>query len=56
MISPEANSIARMNYYEKITTVIFREYWIIEIYLKNKEIYKIMNSSVFFEYLMLRGL
>jgi len=45
-----------MNYYEKITTEIFREYWILDIYLNNKEMYKIRNSPVFFEYLMARGL
>ena len=56
MISPAANSIARMNYYEKITTEIFREHWILEIYLKNKVMYKIIKSSVFCEYLMVRGL
>jgi len=48
MISPAANSMARMNYYEIITTEIFREYWILEIYFKNKEMYKIINSPVFF--------
>jgi len=48
MISQAAISIAHMNYYEKITTEIFREYWILEIYLNNKEMYKIMNSTVFF--------
>jgi len=45
-----------MIYYEIITTEIFREYWILEIYLKNKEMYKIINTTVFFEYLMVRGL
>jgi len=45
-----------MNYYDKIKTKIFREYWILEIYLINKEMYKIMNSRIFFEYLMARGL
>jgi len=47
--------MVRMNYYEIITTEIFREYWILEIYFKNKEVYKIINSPVFFEYLMVRG-
>jgi len=56
MISPAGNSIARMNYYEIITAGIFREYWILEIYLKNKEIYKIIKNPVFFEYLMVSGL
>jgi len=45
-----------MNYYEKIKTEIFRGYWILEIYIINKEMYKIINSPVFFEYLMARGL
>ena len=56
MISPAANSIARMNYYEIITTEIFREYWILDIYLKSKEIYKIIKSPAFFEFLMVSGL
>jgi len=39
--------MARMNYYEIVTTEILREYWILEKYFKNKEIYKIINSPVF---------
>ena len=56
MISPAAKSIARMNYYEIITTEIFRVYWILEIYLENKEIFKIIKSPAFFEFLMVSGL
>jgi len=56
MISPAAKSIARMNYYEIITTEIFKEYWVLEIYLKNKEIYKIIKSPSLYEYLMVSGL
>ena len=40
--------MVRMNYYEIITTKIFREYWIQEIYFKYKEMYKKINTSVFF--------
>jgi len=56
MISPAGNSIARMNYYEIITTEIFRVHWILEIYLRDKEIYKIIKSAAFFEFLMVSGL
>jgi len=35
---------------------MFRECWIQEIYLKSTEMYKMINSPVFFEYLMVRGL
>jgi len=45
-----------MNYYEIIAREIFRENWILEIYLKNKEIYKIIKSRAFYEYLMVSGL
>jgi len=45
-----------MNYYEIITTEIFRVYWILEIYLENKEIFKIIKSPAFFEFLMVSGL
>jgi len=34
---------------------MFREFWILEIYLKSTEMYKIVNSPVFFEYLMVRA-
>jgi len=31
------------------------ECWILEIYLKSTEMYKIVNSPVFYEYLMVRA-